>query len=305
MKLFAFMCFISLSIIGCNPESKKSENKSSLPLAKEVKKSFDYQPQKPVNGQLKAVIELGSLGLNYFIVNIDDNGRWELKKSNYGRSNIIYGANTSKEVISNIISFQTEIIDYGVELENIYLIVSSSVVKTEDITGLETKMTKNNLPLVSVSLEKEAQLAMAATIPKEFLEESFLVDIGSGNTKFSWVENQDTLSIETHGSKYFLNDIQDTTVFRQVRDAILEIPKRKRNLCFMLGGIIYEMAKVDIENSSERYHVLKSPDLYTSDNEKLKAGKVIYNALHLEPTYSYIFDTQSNFSIGYLVGLNQ
>ena len=50
---------------------------------------------------------------------------------------------------------------------------------------------------------------------------------------------------------------------------------------------------------------LDAPNSYPVDNEKLKAANVIYNALYLEPTYSYIFDRDSNFSIGYLIVQNQ
>ena len=229
-----------------------------------------------------------------------------MEEASYSRSNFIYGVNSNEEIVQTITGFIEEIISYGVSRENVHLIASSSVVNGENLDDLNALLgQKTQLNIVGISAENEAKYALAATVPQEFLEESFVVDIGSGNSKLSWVSNQDTLSIEIHGSKYFLSDIQDTTVFREVRDAVLQIPEENRNLCFMLGGMIYEFAKDKMLGSEARYVVLDAPNSYPVDNEKLKAANVIYNALYLEPTYSYIFDRDSNFSIGYLIVQNQ
>ena len=308
MKLLTHLCFIVLlGAAACDTKKngQESSQKRTVPEVQPVEtRTFDYQPLKPVDGQLKAVIELGSLGLNYFIVEIDREGRWTLKKSFFGRSNIIYGVSTSTEILAQVERFTEEIKDFGVETKNIHLVASSSVGKLGDTSALAQELSKLKMDLVPISAEREAQLALIATIPKEFISESFLVDIGSGNTKISWVSSGDTSSIEIHGSKYFLGDVQDTTVFRVVRDALLKVPRKNRNLCFMLGGMVYEFAKEEIKDD-ERYFVLNPPGAYPATNERLKAANVIYNALYLEPTYSYIFDKDSNFSIGYLISLNR
>ncbi|WP_424964287.1 hypothetical protein [Ekhidna sp.] len=309
MKLFIKVCFIFLILLtSCGvKKSSKEETKPSPPKEQPVleKRSFDYQPRVPENGELNAVIELGSLGLNYFIVEIDSDGCWRLERSSFGRSNFIYGVNTNTEIIANIKAFKSEIVNYGVNPQNIHLIASSSVVKSEDIPALNSQLTNVSLKIESINASDEARYALLATVPKEFVEESFIVDIGSGNTKLAWVEGEDTLSVEIHGSKYFLSEVQDTTVFREVRDALLQVPEKNRNLCFMLGGMIFEFVKGEIEGSDDRYFVLDPPNEYPIDNEKLKAANVIYNALYLEPTFSYIFDRDSNFSIGYLVSQKQ
>lgn len=307
MKSFLQVCCVTIMLFSCGSE-KQSTNTGSRsivqPEASELRE-FDYQPPKPVNGQLYAAIELGAIGLNYFVIEIDKEQRWALKKSSFARSNIIYGINTTKEILKNIGEFRNEILDFGVASENIHIIASSSAIKADIIGMLKSELSKQNLQLKYIESAAEGRYALAATIPKEFISESFLVDIGSGNTKLSWIENNDTLSIDIHGSKYFLGDVQDTTVFREVRDAILEIPESNRYLCFMLGGMIYEFEKDQIDQNENRYFVLKSPNEYPADNEKLRAANVIYNALYLKPTYSYIFDSKSNFSIGYLIDLKK
>ncbi len=309
MKALVKAFFILLLAFSCNTSNEsKSSGSNSNPEIKsttEVSRNFDYQPPAPINGELYAVIELGALGLNYFITEIDVQNRWSLKASSYGRSNIIYGVNTTTDILNKIYEFRSEILEYGVQKSKIHIIASSSAVKATIIEELSKELSKQNLFIDYISSNDEGQYALMATIPREFADESFLVDIGSGNTKLSWIDKGDTLSIDIHGSKYFLGDVQDTTVFREVRDAILEIPKKNRNLCFMLGGMIYEFVKEEIDRSERRYFVLKPPNEYPVDNEKLRAANVIYNALYLEPTYSYIFDSQSNFSIGYLINLEK
>ena len=247
MKIPPIACLLLLClIVSCAPQPT-NENASSSPrlqLQQDEKKIFDYEPRKPSNGTLTAAIEIGSLGLNYFIIDLDNQGSWELEEASYSRSNFIYGVNSNEEIVQTITGFIEEIISYGVSRENVHLIASSSVVNGENLDDLNALLgQKTQLNIVGISAENEAKYALAATVPQEFLEESFVVDIGSGNSKLSWVSNQDTLSIEIHGSKYFLSDIQDTTVFREVRDAVLQIPEENRNLCFMLGGLIYEFAK--------------------------------------------------------------
>lgn len=311
MKLLTRVCFIlTLVAFGCSTNNSErnsptNESVSSQKQQTEEPRIFDYQPPTPVDGQLYAAIELGALGLNYFITEIDTRDRWSLKASSFGRSNIIYGVNTTDEILNKIFEFRNEILEYGVQVNNIHIIASSSAVKASIVQDLKTQLSRRNLDISYINSNDEGQYALIATIPREFVNESFLVDIGSGNTKLSWVEGSDTLSIDIHGSKYFLGDVQDTTVFREVRDAILEIPEQNRNLCFMLGGMIYEFVKEEIDQSEKRYFVLKTPNEYPVDNEKLRAANVIYNALYLPPTYSYIFDSQSNFSVGYLISLEK
>lgn len=305
MKLLAHLCFISIILVACGTKKQETSSKKNQSISKPTEiRTFDYQSLKPVNGQLKAVIEIGSLGLNYFVIEIDDKGRWELVDSDYGRSNIIYGVSSRNEILATINKFKKEIQNAGVKAKNIHLIASSSVGKIEDTILLKEELSKTGLNLVAINSKEEAQLALMATIPKEFVDESFLVDIGSGNTKISWVQENDTLSTEIHGSKYFLGDVQDTTVFREVRDALLKVPRKNRNLCFILGGMIYELAKDDMK-PDERYFVLDPPSSYPTSNERLKAANIIYSALYLEPTFSYIFDSKSSFPIGYLISLGK
>jgi hypothetical protein len=304
------LLMITLCVACGTVKSTKAEESEETPITTTVESesyaetpSFDYQPPKPKNGELFAVIEIGSLGLNYFIVEIDNALNWSLKKSRFGRSNLIYDLNSTDEIVKTVQAYYKEINRYGVKNQNIHIIASSSVVAFEDVISLNERLAAHELYIKPITVREEAKYALLATIPKEFIDESFVVDIGSGNTKLAWIFQNDTMSEEIHGSKYFLKEVQDTTVFREVRDAVLKVPEPNRNLCFMLGGMIYEFIKDKANESDNRYFILDPPSSYDVSSEKLRAASIIYNALYLEPTYSYIFDKESNFSIGYLVNV--
>ena len=103
-------------------------------------RSFDYQPQKPQNGIKYAAIEIGSLGLNYFLVEIDDQKRWRLIDSQYGRSNVIYGVENTDQIIDDIKIFKKELVDKGIDESKIYAVASSSVVKSNYLESLKKEI---------------------------------------------------------------------------------------------------------------------------------------------------------------------
>jgi hypothetical protein len=306
MKSLFRVFFIVFLLTSCSKKIDQEENTSltitNIPQSKG--KSFDYKPELPINGKLYAAIEIGSAGLNYFIVNMDKQNRWELVQAGFGESDLIEKTTDIEAVFLKIESYKRKIIKSGVPKNDIYVIASSSAIELRKIEDIRSRLELSGIKLRTVNAEQEGYFDLLATVPKEFVEESFLVDIGSGNTKVTWITEIDTFSIETFGSKYYINDLHDTTAFRVVRDLLLQIPIKNRNLCFMLGGIPYEFAAVTGKKNG-RYTILQRPGKYSPSSKKGKAGKIIYSAFYLEPTYSYIFDWDANFSIGYLISLGE
>lgn len=290
-----------LILVACSSTEQNSNSKvNSRPSAK---KTFEYQPQSPEDGQLMASIEIGSLGLNYFIISIDQQDRWETIRSEFGRSNLIFNESDLGEIETKVESFKNVIIENGVDPSNIHVVASSSSLEFVDTEELKKTVEQLGLQLHLISAKQEANYSLIAAVPKEFTDESFLVDMGSGNTKLSWVNNGDTISIDNYGSKYYLDGTPDSAVFRTFRESLLKIPLKNRNLCFMIGGTPYEFANHS-NNRVGRYSILQAPSTYPDNEEKWKAGVVIYEALVLSPTYSYIFDWEANFSIGFLTTVN-
>jgi hypothetical protein len=99
---------------GSKHSGKLSEPESSDSLThkQEVIKSpeketvstpkFTYTLPVPVNGVLKGVVELGATGFNSFIVNIDGQKRWELKKVDFGTSMAFENLTIKKRTIFGV-----------------------------------------------------------------------------------------------------------------------------------------------------------------------------------------------------------
>ncbi|MEO6932282.1 MAG: hypothetical protein ABI151_11685, partial [Chitinophagaceae bacterium] len=64
-----------------NTDSKSSSSKPST-----GSRSFSYIPEKPVNGTLRGVVEVGASGFNSFVINMDQEKRWEIVSKDFGES---------------------------------------------------------------------------------------------------------------------------------------------------------------------------------------------------------------------------
>src|SRR5829696_3251293 len=61
------------------------------------RQGFDYQPEKPVNGIMKGVVEIGATGFNSFVIWVDSAKRWEVVAKDFGTSLVYEGLATTKE----------------------------------------------------------------------------------------------------------------------------------------------------------------------------------------------------------------
>jgi hypothetical protein len=155
-----------------------------------------------------------------------------------------------------------------------------------------------------VTPEQEGKLALKSVLPKEYYDNSFVVDIGSGNTKISWPNGEAISSKEAPGAKYYEKQMSDADVAGQVKAAAALVPSNKRSVCFIIGGVPFQMAK-QVRQGEERYTVLAEPSSYTAGTDaKLKCGLNIYKALKdATGCDTFVFDWDANFSIGFLLSL--
>ena len=73
---------------------------------------------------------------------------------------------------------------------------------------------------------------------------------------------------------------------------------------FIIGGVPFSLAKQHRTNEQERYTVLKNPDEYTAADKKMTSGLNIYKGIvETTNTDSFVFDWDSNFTIGFLLSL--
>lgn len=265
--------------------------------------AFNYTAPGPVNGTLKGVVELGASGFNSFIVTVDKQKRWKLEKSEFGNSLVTENMATEEDIRTGLKKYIGSMLDYGVGGKNIHFVVSSGAAKADVTTKITKALKSLGYQVNQVTPTQEGQLALKSVLPSEYTGKAFVTDIGSGNTKISWMENGQIKALESYGAKYFQDGVDDAKVFSEVTSKAKQIPSGLRSTCFIIGGVPFEMAK-EVRNGKERYTVLKAPAAYKLENAKSKAGINIYKAIaDATGTSQFVFDWDANFTIGFLLGL--
>ncbi len=265
--------------------------------------SFSYVAPEPINGKLKGVVELGASGFNSFIVRIDKDKNWKLEKAEFNNSLVTENMATDEDIRSGLKQYIGKMLDFGVSGRDIHFVVSSGAVKADVTQKIIKNLKALNYFVNTVSAEQEGALALKCVLPKDFEDEAFVTDIGSGNTKISWIKNGGVSAVETYGSKYFQNGVDDGKVYDEVKAKCSDIPSMKRKTCFIIGGVPYSLAK-PIRGGKERYTVLKAPKDFKVDNAKDKAGLNIYKAIKdATGCEQFVFDWDANFTIGFLLNL--
>lgn len=267
---------------------------------------FAYQAPLPQDGKLKGVVELGSSGFNSFIIQVDKEKNWKLEKAVFGASGVLEGNTSEEDVLRKLRDYIKGIVDFGVKGNDIHFVVSSGANGEEVVVSIISALKKIGYVVNTVTPEKEGEYALKCVLPKEFEKGAFVVDMGSSNTKVAWVTNGRISVFETYGAKYYEKMISVQSAYHAVSEATKQIPKANREICFIIGGVPYQMARQD-RVEDERYTSLRSEKAYTSDkfsDDKSLAGLTIYRAIR-ETTgcKTFIFDVESNFTIGFLLSI--
>jgi hypothetical protein len=265
--------------------------------------AFSYSAPQPVNGKLKGVVELGASGFNSFIVRIDGQKNWKLEKAEFGNSLVMENMASDADVRMGLKSYIGKMLDFGVAGRDIHFVVSSGAIKAEGTQKIIKALKSLNYVVNTVTPEKEGILALRSVLPPSYADKAFVMDIGSGNTKISWLAGGQPKSLETYGAKYYQNNTDDATVAADVKAKAEQVPAGLRQTCFIIGGVPFELAK-QVRKGEERYTVLNAPSAYQLDNAKSKAGLNIYRAAaEATGAQQFVFDWDANFTIGYLLTL--
>lgn len=266
--------------------------------------TFTYTSPAPVDGKLKGVVELGASGFNSFIVTIDQEKRWKLEKSEFGNSLVTENMATDEDVRIGLKKYIGSMLDFGVGSKDIHFVVSSGAAKAEVTTKITRVLKSLGYVVNQVTPEQEGQLALKSVLPAAYADKAFVVDIGSGNTKMSWIQGGKISALESYGAKYFQEGTDDSKVYQEVSAKAKQVPANLRNTCFIIGGVPFEMAK-EVRKGKERYTTLSAPLAYSKlTNAKSKAGVNIYKAVtDATGCQQFVFDWDANFTIGFLLGL--
>ncbi|MFN0215302.1 MAG: hypothetical protein ACKVT2_13685 [Saprospiraceae bacterium] len=261
---------------------------------------FNYSAPAPVGGKLKGVVELGATGFNSFIVKIDGQKNWKLEKAEFGVSLVKEGLATDEDVKSGLRRYISDMVSFGVGARDIHFVVSSGAQKEEIMPKINAALKAMGYFVNVVTPQQEARLALRSVLPDKYRSSAFVVDIGSGNTKISWLPSG---ALEAPGAKYYQNNLSPGAVYQEVQSKASQVPSNLRQTCFIIGGVPYELAK-QTRNGKERYTVLKAPTDYKADGAKQEAGLNIYSALAAGTgCKQFVFDWDANFTIGFLLNL--
>jgi len=261
---------------------------------------FNFTAPTPAGGKLKGVVELGATGFNSFIIKVDNQKNWKLEKAEFGVSLVKENLATDEDVKSGLKRFIADMVSYGVGARDIHFVVSSGAAKEAVTQKISAALKGMGYFVNEVTPQQEAKLALRAALPDAYRNKGFVVDIGSGNTKISWLPGG---ALESYGAKYYQDNTSDATVYQDVKSKAGQVPSNLRGTCFIIGGVPYELAK-QVRNGKERYTVLKAPADYTPDGAKQKSGLNIYQAIaDATGCKQFVFDWDANFTIGFLLNL--
>ena len=297
---------ITTTPAGRSTDSSEDKN-ASAPTGRDntEAREFNYTPEKPVDGTLRGVVELGATGFNSFVINMDNQKRWEIVSKDFGESLAYEGLATTEDIRAGLKKYISGMFDKGVAKNNIHFVISSGAQKEPKTTIIGNELKKMGYIVNSVTPEQEARFGLRATIPPAFADNSFMVDIGSGNTKVSWDDNGGVKTMELPGAKYYEKGTSDEQVYEEVKRGASKIPEGKRNVGFIIGGVPFTLAKQH-RKGEERYTVLKTPSSYKAEDKKMASGLNIYKAFgDATNTDTFVFDWDANFTIGFLLSLNK
>ncbi|HEX8462930.1 MAG TPA: hypothetical protein VF623_15960, partial [Segetibacter sp.] len=279
---------------------KTNEPGNAIPTNSDTKqegREFNYTPEKPENGTLRGVVEVGATGFNSFVINMDNQKRWEIVSKDFGESLTYEGLATTDDIRAGLKKYLAAMFDKGVAKNNMHFVISSGAQKEPKTTTISNELKKMGYVVNNVTAEQEGKFGFSATVPPSFADNSYLVDIGSGNTKISWQENGSLKSLELPGAKYYEKGVSDEQVYEQVKSGVSKIPEGKRNVGFILGGVPFTLAKQH-RKGEERYTVLNAPNSYKAADKKMASGLNIYRGIaDATKTDTFVFDWDANFTI--------
>lgn len=307
-----FVVFVfGLLLSGCKNDAKKDANTEKTATTQPISEQaasmpkFEYTAPVPVNGETHGIVELGATGFNSFVVTIDANKNWKLEKAEFGSSLVHEHMANEEDIKGGLKNYIQKMLDSGVKGSNIHFIVSSGAQGEEATKKIMKALTAMKYQVNTVTPEQEAGYALKAALPKDYEGKAFVVDMGSANTKISFVKDGKVTGMDTFGSKYFQKGTTETDAFNAVKQVASGIPSDRTEVCFIIGGVPFELAK-QTRNEKERYTILKNSAAYQAEGDKQKAGLNIYKAIaDATGCKKFVFDWDANFAIGFLQDLKK
>ena len=242
------------------------------------------------NSSLYAGIEVGSKGVKLSIVEIGKNARADgafniVKDTSVNTDFITFSKMTYENTLYSFYGlYTTAITRYGVIPANIFTMISSGVQIQADkeskssyvkdlISAFKEKVKDNQRKVEVIDVTQEARLSHLGIIPEEQRYKTFLIDVGSGNTKGGYFPYGNTKEFKlfqlSWGTKSIVNAAE-----KKMDDNDKTLNSFNTQLTRVLAGV---------ENSELNYAVNASGAYPMSDNIALSGGIVWSVATLLHP----------------------
>lgn len=261
-------------------------------------------PEVPSDGREYGVVEVGASGFNSFVILRDNARHYKVTSKVFGDSLALEGLTSTDEVKAQLKKYLAQMLNKGVQPNRLHFVISSGALKEPKTVQIANDIRKAGFVVNEITAEQEGKLAFKAAMNPKYSDNSFVVDIGSGNTKVSWVEGSSIKTIEASGAKYFQNGISDDSVREELTRVASKVPESKRKNCFIIGGSPNTVAKKYAVAKNGRYFLLGNLDsINPGDDKKLRSGLVIMKAIKEATNTTFIFDDDANFTVGFLLDL--
>ena len=261
------------------------------------------------NSTIFAGIEVGSKGVKMSVVEVGKNAQNSgafniLKDTSVNTDFISFSAPTSEATLNGLYGlYNTAVNDYKIPAKRVYTVISSGVKmqaekdnKTSDVNSLvssfRTRIKEPERQVEVVDVNQEARLSHLGIIPESKRYTTFLIDIGSGNTKGGYFPYGNTSQFKLFqlnwGTKSTANAAEKRTD---------EFDKTLANYRKQLGRVL-----TTAENTELIYAVNASGAYPLSDNIAFSGGIAWAVATLLHPeqanksVVSVTFDEVTTFS---------
>ena len=131
------------------------------------------------------------------------------------------------------------------QIKHEIIVASSSIAAQKNYKTLLSKIENSTgLKVSNVTTKEEALLTFQAVVPKNEKNDSLIVDVGSGNTRLAWVEEDKfkeiTIPLGTVTATNLMNQFGEVGFESKVKDLVkLKLPHTK--IVYLTGGAAYAM----------------------------------------------------------------
>lgn len=266
----------------------------------------DVKVDTPIllNPNRKAIIEITGKRLRSFVIDIDTFSNWKLIYHKIGEDDVFEKLraieDVNREVQKHLLLIseytKTSHVDFVVKPRSLEYPKVPLVI--EGIYGMGYKVKE-------VGLEDEAKYALAAILPKQYKENSYIVDINEERTKISWYLGTTLITEETYGHSYHKSGTSEHHVVESLEGIISRIPETLRTNCFIIGEVPTKLASLH-KVEGRVFQLLLAPEDYQANSDDLLCGLNIYKTIYdisstSKGRTSFIYRWNVTYALGYLL----